>query len=113
MRLWLNSKISTYSFENESTDHLEGAWRKRPDVPTIEELLREVIDLPTNIIDGAFESVNDYLETHYELLREDAFACLRGAVQLMKENPSTNDTHDVSIYENVSSSIIRCNFVLH
>ncbi|KAI5843438.1 hypothetical protein DFP73DRAFT_552098 [Morchella snyderi] len=97
----LTLKISTYSFENESTDHLEGAWRKRPDVPTTEELLREVIDLPTNSIDGAFDSVDDYLETHYELLREDAFACLRDAVLLMKEDPSTDDTHDVSIYENV------------
>lgn len=76
-------------------------------MPTIEELLSDVVDLPSNCINGAFDSVDDYLQTHYELLREDAFACLRDAVLLMRENPNTGDTHDVSIYEDVSSSILR------
>lgn len=92
------------SFENESTDKFEAEWRRRPEVPTTKELLREDVYLPGNIIDGPYDSVDEYLEAHYELLREDAFGGLRDAVAHVRENPESNDTQDISIYENVSLS---------
>lgn len=90
------------SFETESTDTYKAEWRKRPEVPTTEELMRDVVDLPMNVIDGPYRSVDEYLETHYELLREDAFSGLRDAVGHMRKAPESDDTQDVAIYENVS-----------
>lgn len=90
------------SFETESTDDYKAEWRKRPEVPTTEELMRDVVDLPMNVIDGPYRSVDEYLETHYELLREDAFSGLRDAVGHMRKAPESDDTQDVAIYENVS-----------
>lgn len=114
MCLWNGNSTSTFfllcgqtltsllSFETESTDAFKAEWRKRPEVPTTEELMRDVIDLPMNVIDGPYLTVDEYLETHYELLREDAFAGLRDAVGHMREVPDSDDTQDIAIYENVS-----------
>lgn len=90
------------SFETECTDRFKAEWRKRPEVPTTAELMRDVVDLPMNVIDGPYQTVDEYLETHYELLREDAFSGLRDAVGHMRKAPDSDDTQDVAIYENVS-----------
>lgn len=58
--------------------------------------------MPTNVIDGPFNSVDEYLEAHYELLREDAFSGLRDAVTHIRKYPESNDTDDIVIYEDVS-----------
>lgn len=65
----------------------------------------EAVDLSTNVVDGPYESVEEYLHTHYELLREDAVAGLREAVNYIRENPCSNDTPEIAIYENVRTPL--------
>jgi len=60
------------------------------------------VEVPTNIIGAAYDSVNDYLGTHYELVREDTLAGLRAAVQHVQKNPSSEDTREIAIYDHVS-----------
>ena len=90
-------------YENEKTDHCAQEWRRVPDVPTPEELLGQDVGVPTNIIDGPFPSVEEYLQTHYELVREDTLSGLRAAVAHMQRSPESDDTQDIAVYENVGS----------
>jgi helicase required for RNAi-mediated heterochromatin assembly 1 len=76
-------------------------WRKMPEVPTVEELSAVAVDVGTNVIDGPYENVEEYLATHYELLREDAIAAMRDAISYIRDFPHSNDTHEIAIYENV------------
>ena len=98
------------------------SWRKLPEIPTAEEIVHgfgknektddsdneelenrknNQPDLPVNIIDGPWPSVESYVEGHYTLLREDAVAPLRKAVALFKAQPMMPDNDDVSIYTHV------------
>lgn len=70
----------------------------------MEELLLEDVEVPTNITDAAYDSVDDYLGTHYELVREDTLAGLRAAVQHVRKNPLSDDTREIAIYDHVSPS---------
>jgi helicase required for RNAi-mediated heterochromatin assembly 1 len=92
------------SYELESTADSKDAWRRLPEVPSVEELLRERVDLPVNVIDSPYDTVDDYLEAHYELLREDAFAGLREAVGYIRQYPKGDDTQEIAIYDYVSQS---------
>ncbi|KAL7276112.1 hypothetical protein RUND412_000902 [Rhizina undulata] len=85
----------------ETTDHFEEEWRRRPEVPSVEELTCQQVFLPENIIDEPFLSVDEYLAIHFELIREDACSGLREAVCLMKAHPETEDSDAISVYENV------------
>ncbi|RPA81978.1 hypothetical protein BJ508DRAFT_414451 [Ascobolus immersus RN42] len=87
-------------FERETTEGQEG-WRGLPDIPTPEEVMREDVELPTNNIDAPFESVDDYLSTHYDLLREDATAHLREGVSYLRADPHMQDNSEFCIYERV------------
>lgn len=42
-----------------------------------------------------------YLGSHYELLREDAYATLRDATLTVRVSPDMDDEADICIYENV------------
>lgn len=95
-------------FETESTENSPDAWRRCPEVPSISELLRERVELPINVVDGPYSSVDDYLEAHYELLKEDAFAGLRESVCHMRQYPDAEDTNDLAVYDHVSHSFVRC-----
>ncbi|KAG0633910.1 P-loop containing nucleoside triphosphate hydrolase protein [Tuber brumale] len=88
-------------FETESTEDSPDAWRRCPEVPSVTELLRERVELPINVVDGPYDSVDDYLEAHYELLKEDAFAGLREAVSHMRQYPDAEDTNDLAVYDHV------------
>lgn len=105
--LFLTTVLAS-SYELESTKNSKDSWRRLPEVPSVEELLRERVDLPINIIDAPYDSVDDYLEAHYELLREDAFAGLREAVGYMRQHPKTDDTQEIAIYDHVSQSPRTC-----
>ncbi|KAJ5689181.1 ATP binding protein [Penicillium macrosclerotiorum] len=81
-------------------------WLMKPELPTADEILG--IDSPDNdvllapnVISEAWSSRDDYLKTHYNLIREDAVAPLRDAVAFLRSRPSMNDTNDVAIYEKV------------
>jgi helicase required for RNAi-mediated heterochromatin assembly 1 len=92
--------IFHFRFERETTEGQEG-WRGLPDIPTPEEVMREDVELPTNNIDAPFESVDDYLSTHYDLLREDATAHLREGVSYLRADPHMLDNSEFCIYEKV------------
>lgn len=94
--------IGCARYEREKTDHMTETWRKKPEIPTVEELSADAVDLCPNVIEGPYENVEEYLATHYELLREDAVAGLRDAISYIREFPHSNDTHEIAIYENVS-----------
>lgn len=85
-------------------------WQTKPELPSAEEVLGieesdETISLPQNRIEGAWESKEKYLQSHYELLREDSLSPIRTAVQRLRDDPMLNDTHDISVYEKVSNPI--------
>ncbi|KAJ8069476.1 hypothetical protein OCU04_003129 [Sclerotinia nivalis] len=101
------------------------SWRNLPEIPSSEEILQDVswqdteapeqpLDyqklaepkefdprLPHNNIDGAWDSKEDYLGFHYQILREDAVAPLRQSVAEFKRNNEMGDTQDTSIYTDV------------
>jgi helicase required for RNAi-mediated heterochromatin assembly 1 len=58
-------------------------------------------DLPHNIVDRAWPSRDEYLGSHYQLLREDAIAPLRLAVAEFKKRPSLVDDSEICVYRDV------------
>ncbi|KAI9828223.1 MAG: hypothetical protein M1819_004583 [Sarea resinae] len=59
------------------------------------------VELSGNIVDAPWDSKEQYLNSHYELLREDAVAPLREAVAEFRKNPSMSESKDLCIYDNV------------
>ncbi|KAK6336216.1 hypothetical protein TWF696_001779 [Orbilia brochopaga] len=87
--------------ERPTPDMLNGSgWRARPEVPSTEELMSDEVELPANEITQPWTTTDDYLEAHYELLREDSFSPLRDMVGVFRADPAMDDTHDLCIYEN-------------
>ncbi|KAE8157032.1 P-loop containing nucleoside triphosphate hydrolase protein [Aspergillus tamarii] len=81
-------------------------WLLSPEIPSPDEIMgagseTEFVDLLPNRIVGPWNSKNEYLKAHYELLREDSVAPLRDAVAYFREDPEMQDTNIVSIYEKV------------
>lgn len=87
-------------FERETTEGQDG-WRGMPEIPTPEEITRDNVELPVNNIQTPFDSVDDYLSTHYELLREDATSHLRDGVTYLRADPHMLDSSEFCIYESV------------
>ncbi|KAJ5575725.1 hypothetical protein N7535_002651 [Penicillium sp. DV-2018c] len=85
-------------------DALE-AWQAKPEVPSSEELMgnteSEDSALIPNRIEGVWDSKDEYLKTHYALLREDAVSPLRAAVAKLRADPWMMDTQDIAVYEKV------------
>ena len=64
-------------------------------------------EVPANKIDGAWKDKDDYLQSHYELLREDAVAPLREVVEEFHARPymmEKDSEEHAGIYENVGSN---------
>ncbi|KAI9676461.1 MAG: hypothetical protein M1817_000618 [Caeruleum heppii] len=94
-------------------------WAVQPEIPSAQELLglsRVVngpgphnsshirpteLELPINKIKGSWKSKDEYLGAHYELLREDAVAPLRDAIEQVADQPTMGDTRAICIYEKV------------
>ncbi|KAJ5620754.1 P-loop containing nucleoside triphosphate hydrolase protein [Penicillium lagena] len=90
-----------------NADPAEPDWRNKPEFPGSDEILgtdteTEDVLLAPNKISGSWPSREEYLKTHYNLIREDAVAPLRDAVALVREDPSIMDTKDAFTYEKVS-----------
>ncbi|KAI5791844.1 putative DEAD box helicase [Geopyxis carbonaria] len=60
-----------------------------------------MVDVSTNIIDGPYSSVDDYLETQYDLYREDAVSTIRDGLKVMKAHPHSSDTQHFYVYDHV------------
>ncbi|KAF3919591.1 hypothetical protein ABW20_dc0103356 [Dactylellina cionopaga] len=90
-------------FERAKPLDIEGInhkWRAYPDVPSAAELMSEDVELPCNEVGYPWDSVDEYLGAHYELLREDSFSPLRDAVGRFRAEPQMDDENDVAVYEN-------------
>ncbi len=103
----LNRDIRAY-VEAANTAPAEGSkpWLSRPEVPTAEEILDnedEVVQLLPNRLDKPWPNRRKYLETHYELLREDAISPLRDAVQQFRNTPDMCDDSQIAVYDKASS----------
>lgn len=84
-------------------------WQSKPELPSTDEILGTAdpeitVPLVANCIDGPWESKEEYLQSHYALLREDSVSPLRAAVAKLRADPLMNDTQDISVYEKVSIS---------
>jgi len=86
----------------ESTD--QDDWRSLPEIPSSSEICLtdgNTIVLPPNRIDKPWSRNDRYLKAHYKLLREDATAPLREAIDKFRKDPERMDDNDLRIYEQV------------
>ena len=76
-------------------------WVFKSEIPTSGEILDdegEPVRLSENRLNRPWPSRKKYLETHYELLREDAVAPLRDAVHQFKNTPDMSDDGQLVVY---------------
>lgn len=107
----LNTKVREYY---EAPPAVGGDWLSRSEVPGPAEIMdredtsnssSDVVELPPNRPLGPFASKEEYLHTHYELLREDSLRPLREAVTAVRETPAAHEEgHNgkIGIYEKAS-----------
>lgn len=104
----LNRGISNYYTSPTATG---GEWLTRSEIPGSAEIMdrdsrsSDVVELPANKPIGPYACAQEYLSTHYELLREDSLRPLRESVSLIREAPTASeDTFNgqVEIYEKAS-----------
>lgn len=87
-------------------------FRQYPVSPTAEEITRRICPkIRANKVDGAYEDLDDYLDVHFRLMREDFVAPLREGmtqyISMMKSNKGKIVTEeslrnlDLKVYENV------------
>lgn len=108
----LNSKIREYYDDAAAPTGQE--WLLRSEIPGCAEIMdredgsntsSDVVELLPNKPIGPFASKEEYLHTHYDLLREDSLRPLREAVTAVRSKPSANeDVHNnsIGIYEKAS-----------
>lgn len=108
-----NPKIREYVYKSLASDE---DWTSKSEIPTSSEIMglegvdetdengdcKGVIEITPNKLDGPWDSKQQYLKTHYELLREDAISPLRDAVAMVQEMPHMKDSKGVAIYDKVS-----------
>lgn len=81
-----------------------GDWLAMPEIPPSSEVCLPEgasIVLPRNRIDQPWSKPERYLKAHYKLLREDAIAPLREAVDRFRKDPQRMDDNETRIYEQV------------
>lgn len=79
-------------------------WLLKSEVPTSSEILEdedEPVQLSENRLTRPWPNRKKYLETHYELLREDAISPLRDAVHQFKSTPQMVDDSQLAVYTKV------------
>lgn len=123
-KLVANELIRQY-FNVPPTTATQAQWLKMPVIPTAEEIAGAAIGttvniadvpvtrhgVPVNRIKGAWDSKEEYLESHYRLLREDAVEPLRSAVEEVRAYPDLlerDSQEHAGIYENVCWSLSVC-----
>lgn len=96
-------------------------WLLRPEIPSSAEIMdredisnpsmsSDVVEIYANKPHGAFASREEYLQTHYELLREDSLRPLREAVTAVRRAPTADEeAHNgqIGIYEKVTLLTLR------
>ncbi|KAK5402956.1 hypothetical protein LTR06_010382 [Exophiala xenobiotica] len=101
--LSLNLDIREYVQKQDNIKHSsdKDEWLSQPEFPSVDELENEMPGLLVNKIEAPYKSKDKYLKTHYGLQREDAVGSLRDALQDFRSDPTTNDTHKFSVYDQV------------
>ncbi|CAG8245566.1 unnamed protein product [Penicillium olsonii] len=96
----VNERVGDY-FRNEREDVAN--WQSKSEIHSQEEILGtdKPHSLVPNIPDASWPSSEEYLQAHYNLLREDAVTPLRDAVAMVQDNPLQADEKGVAVYENV------------
>ena len=95
-------------------DSSQSGWRSSPELPTASELnpdweaFASDVDqkLKANDIRLPYQSKEDYLETHYQILREEGITHLRWSIKQYRDNPARMDDQDISIYTKVNTPTI-------
>jgi len=106
-------------YVNFSISSPDQPWLELPELPMAEEVGGFVGDKPAklehvlrpNKIVGPWGSKEEYLRSHYELLREDAVAPLRGAVEEFHAKPNMMEKDSMEhagIYEKVGYGSPAC-----
>lgn len=100
-----NLKVREY-FESMILENTP-SWQSKPEIPSPQEIMGsdtpdDSLPLHVNLIDRPWDSKEQYIEAHYNLLREDSVSPLRDAVATLRDNHSMDDTDKFSIYESVS-----------
>ncbi|KAF2004085.1 hypothetical protein P154DRAFT_65985 [Amniculicola lignicola CBS 123094] len=117
-----NLGIQEYFMATQTPVPAGGLWLQKPEIPTSSEILSKPNANHINIIDvgedirpnkpeGSFESVDDYLGTHYNLLREDAIRPLREAVEQVRGAPFLDESEylggaSIGVYDPVHITAI-------
>ena len=111
------NRLEAYSRE-ENQVHDDKSWLSRPELPTAEELFSpgpeidpsywddsSTPSLQPNVIDGPWQDKEEYLSTHYELLRENTLRPLREAIHQVQQMPFANESDfpgkSIGLYQNV------------
>ena len=81
-------------------------WHTLPVFPTHRDLSGEPLQLPRNVTKGSYGDGDQYLMTHFCLLREDMVAPLRQGVAAYREG--TLDDRDMPVYHDVDLAAIQC-----
>ena len=103
----LNVDIRKYVQRAEAVaDTSSTGWLSQTEVPASGEVLMlndDDVDVRPNKVNGPWKTKERYLSTHYTLLREDAVAPLREAVDEFRKNPDMmeGDNKAVNIYVKV------------
>ncbi|XP_014552826.1 hypothetical protein COCVIDRAFT_19177 [Bipolaris victoriae FI3] len=105
-------------FERAKRPVIGGAWLQQPEIPNSSEVLRDksgftnsesLIELNDHVrphkVEGAYDDMEDYLRTLYELLREDTIRPLREAIDEVRTDPFKDEAEyqnqSIGIYESV------------
>ncbi|MCO5571061.1 hypothetical protein L7F22_024792 [Adiantum nelumboides] len=89
-------------------------FRRLSIIPLRQELFGELLwqqddQLPTNKVCGEkYESISEYLATHFLLLREDCLHSLRQGIQAMSQNKRPADRLDLQVYRDARLHSICC-----
>lgn len=87
---------------SKSEEAVLDTWQRKTEFPTAAEILDEPLErksqsaaapeIPQNLIKGCWSSKEEYLRTHYELLREDLLKRLKGVVAELRGAPDLAET---------------------
>eukprot|EP00897_Mesotaenium_endlicherianum_P010724 jgi/Mesen1/9680/ME000680S09086 len=86
------------------------AFRVQSIVPSVQEMHQvEARNLPHNHTAVPYQNVQQYLETHFQLLREDCMQPLKvGIRQYRNDTGGKKRSHDVRVYKDVIVAGLRC-----
>ncbi|KAH3744627.1 hypothetical protein Pelo_13974 [Pelomyxa schiedti] len=112
LRVAVNSIANSHQIHtNASAPTMDSDFRSLSVFPSTDEILRVPFgnlssNLRPNRVLGKYPSIENYLDTHFQLLREDCIAPLREGIQeyIKKQTKS----RDLRIYHNVQLQGIQC-----